>query len=163
MNRERQALIDRLEQSGKDYLGNLLRVDDSAIYSASTPSDWTIHQIAAHMRDTDKQVILYRLDRILNETHPAVTNFDQEAWNREHYSTDEPISQIIAEFRSTRRKIIRLYHQAPIAAWNNWAVHSQYGKISLDWLAMHCYHHTLEHIAQLGYAREKVLLRELNR
>ena len=46
--------------------------------------------------------------------------------------------------------------------WKNWAAHSAYGKISLDYIAMHCYHHTLEHVAQMGYAAEKNVLSALN-
>ena len=162
MNRKRTALIDRLETSSKEYLWYLSQLSDAELHSAPAPNEWTIHQVAAHMRDTEEYVFLARTQRILKEPHPAVQNFDQEAWNRAHYSPDEPLKKIIAEFRAARRKLIRLLRQSSDEDWTNWAMHSAYGKISLDWLVMHDYHHTMEHLAQIGYAREKQVLKELN-
>ncbi len=64
------------------------------------------------MRDTEHQVFLVRAEKLLGETHPAVLNFDQEAWNREHYLASEPLRKINSEFRAARRKMARLLRQA---------------------------------------------------
>ncbi|MDE3091409.1 MAG: DinB family protein [Chloroflexota bacterium] len=162
MNRKRAALVDRLEQSGKDYLWNLSQLSEAEIGTPPAPGEWTIHQVVAHMRDTEQRVFLERTRRIMQETHPAVQNFDQEQWSKEHYSPDEPFKKIVAEFRSARRKLVSLLRKTKEKDWENWAMHSAYGRISLDWLAMHGYHHTVEHIAQIGYLREKQVLKELN-
>ncbi len=162
MDRKRAQLIDRLESSGQDYVWYLNQLEETEMFKPPAPGEWTIHQVAAHMRDTEQQVFLLRTERILKETHPAVLNFDQEMWNREHYLASEPLRKINSEFRAARRKMARLLRQATKKEWENWATHPEYGKISLDWLLEHDYHHTLEHIAQIGKLHEAETLRKLN-
>ncbi len=163
MNRKRAAWIDRLEQSGKDYLGYLAQLNEAEIQSAPAPGEWTTHQVVAHVRDTEQQVFLARVQRMLSEEHPAVQNFDQDEWNKNHYSPTEPLKKIVADFRASRRKMVSLLRKTTEKDWANWAMHSAYGRISLEWLVMHNYHHTMEHIAQMGALSEQEVLKELNR
>jgi DNA phosphorothioation-dependent restriction protein DptG len=162
MNRQRAAWIDRLEQSGKDYLRYVSQLSEADLHRAPAPGEWTMHQVVAHVRDTERQVFLARVQRIMNEEHPAVQNFDQDQWNKDHYDPNEPFKEIVADFRAARRQLVALLRKTKNADWDNWAIHSAYGKISLDWLVRHDYHHTLEHIAQMGYLAEKSVLEELN-
>ena len=163
MNRQRKALVNRLETSGKDFVDYLSELSADELYSKSAPTEWSLHQCAAHVRDTEQNAFVVRVERITKEEHPSVLDFDQDEWWKTHpYVPDEPIKKIIVDFRATRRKMIRLLRKATDEDWGNWARHSAYGKITLDWLAMHSYHHTLEHIAQMGYAREKDVLKKLN-
>ena len=162
MNRSRTAWIDRLEQSGKDYLRYVSRLSDSQIHDVPAPGEWSMHQVVAHVRDTERYVFLERVRRILKETHPAVENFDQDVWNRDHYDPSEPFKKIVADFRVSRRKLVSLLRKSKEKDWENWAMHSEYRKITIDWLVMHDYHHTLEHTAQIGYLNEKALLKNLN-
>lgn len=162
MNRKRVAWIDRLEQSGKDYLRYLSELTEAEVQSAPAPGEWTVHQVVAHMRDTEQYVFLQRVQRIMKESHPAVQNFDQDQWNKDHYDPNEPFKKIVSDFRASRRKLISLLRKTSDKDWENWAMHSAYGKISLDWLVMHNYHHTMEHIAQIGNLSEQAVLKELN-
>ena len=83
MNHKQKTLIDRLEASGKDFAQYLAQLSDAELFASSAPTDWTIHQAAAHMRDTEQCVFLARVERIMREPHPAVQNFDQgEHWKR---------------------------------------------------------------------------------
>jgi len=164
MNRQRKALVDRLEQSGKEYSAYLAQVSAEEARAQSSPTEWSIHQVAAHMRDTEQMAFLYRVERLLKDDAPAFPNFDQdEYWKSKGYSPSESLDGIRTDFLTARRKLVRLLRGASDKAWKNHGVHSAYGKVTLDWLAMHCYHHTLEHIAQMGYAREKALLKTVNR
>lgn len=164
MNRQRKVLVDRLESSATDFVEYLWDLSAGEIAARPTPTEWSLHQCAAHVRDTEQSAFLVRVELILKEPHPSVMNFDQDEWWKTHpYSPDEPLKRIIAEFRTSRRKMVRLLRKASDQDWDNWARHSAYGKISLEWIAMHSYHHTLEHIHQMGDAREKELLILLNR
>jgi hypothetical protein len=164
MKRQRKTLVDRLEQSGKEYATYLLQHSADELLSKRSPTEWSIHQVAAHMRDTDQFAFLVRVERLLKENDPAFANFDQETyWASHSYSPAEPIKRIVADLLAARRKMVRLLRAAPDAAWKRTGIHSAYGKVSLDWVAMHCYHHTLEHTAQSGYVLEKELLKSLNR
>ncbi len=162
MDPRRAQLIDRLEASGQDYMWLVNRLEETEMFTPPAPGEWTIHQLVAHMRDTEEQVFLLRTERILREVHPAVLNFDQDVWNREHYLASEPLRKINSEFRAARRKVVRLLRQATKKDWDNWALHPEYGRISLDWLLEHNYHHTLEHTAQIGRLHEVETLKKLN-
>ena len=163
MNRQRKALLDRLERSGKEYVEYLSQLSAEELHAHSSPTEWSIHQVAAHMRDAELRAFLLRVERLLSEERPTFQNFDQGEWWEEHpYAPDEPLKKIVADFRTARRKLVRLLRAAPTKVWQNWGIHSAYGKVTLDWIAMHCYYHTLEHIVPIGDALEKSLLKELN-
>ncbi len=163
MNRQRSALIDRLETSGKDYTTFLAQFSEDEIHDLPEPNEWSIHQVAVHMRDNEQQVFLYRVQRLMKETHPEVPNFDSDLWNRDHYRPDEPLEKIIADFRTARRKLVKLLRSTTAKDWENWATHPEYGRISLDWIALYDYGHTLDHLAQMVKVRESSTLNRLNR
>ena len=162
MNLKRVGLIDRLEKSGEDYLWYMGQLTDEEIHTPPAPKEWSIHQVAAHMRDTEQRVFVYRAQRLVKEEHPTVENFDQEAWHRDHYSPDEPLKKIVAEYRLAHRKFVRILRDSEDADWQNWAVHPDFGKLSLEWLVVHCYQHNLGHIAQIAALGEQAILKKLN-
>ncbi len=163
MNRQHTKLIERIEASGKEFLDYVAQLPAEELGRAPAPDEWSIHAVIAHLRDTEEQVFLKRLQRIQREPEPpAVENFDQVEWNRAYYSPDEPLKQIVTRFRQARRKFIRLLEKTPDRDWANYAFHPEYGKISVEWLALHNYSHTLDHLHQLLELRERELLKELN-
>jgi hypothetical protein len=162
MNLKRVGLIDRLEKSGEDYIWYVGQLTDEEIHTPPAPKEWSIHQVVAHMRDTQQRVFVYRAQRLVKEEHPKVENFDQEVWHRDHYSPDEPLKKIVSEYRIAHRKFIRILRDSEDPDWKNWAVHPDFGKISLEWLALHNYQHNLGHIAQIVALCEQALLKKLN-
>jgi hypothetical protein len=163
VNRKRAALIDQLEASGKDFLWSVGQVSELEVQTAPAPGEWTVHQIAAHMRDTEQRAFLVRAQRMVTTEHPRVESFDQESYNREHYDPNEPMKKILTEFRSARGKLVRLARGAPKDAWDNWAVHPEFGKITLGWLLQYTHSHTLEHSAEISRRRAVAMLKETNR
>ncbi|MBI3537914.1 MAG: DinB family protein [Chloroflexi bacterium] len=159
MNRWHRGLIERLDASGKELIWYAYKFSNAEIGSAPAPNEWSIHQVLSHLRDTERNVFLYRAPRILNEDAPRVPNFDQESWMREHYSASEPLDALLKDFSGARRKLIARLKKTKDDDWARVAIHPEYGRITLEWLVTHCYNHTLEHIAQLGYGYEKRLLK----
>ncbi len=162
MNREHKRLVERLESSGEDLLSYLGKFSEQEILEQPAPNEWSIHQVVSHLRDTEERVFLYRVKRILKEDHPEVPNFDQDAWQREHYSPTEPLKKMLADFRSARRKQIVLLRKTTDKDWDRTARHPEYGVISVNWLVNHNVNHTFEHLSQIGYSHEKSLLKKLN-
>lgn len=163
MNRAHANLIERIQSSGDDLVANLALLTDEELQRVPAPREWSLHAVLSHLRDTEEHVFFKRAKRILGAAGPInVENFDQEGWNRVHYSPEEPRKKIIAEFRSSRRKLVQLLSKTTDKDWSRWAVHPEYGKISIEWIAVHDYAHTLEHLHQLVEMREKELLTKLN-
>ena len=81
---------------------------------------------------------------------------------RAHYPRGEPIQKIVSEYRAARRKLVKLLHATTDKDWTRYAVHPEYGRISLEYIALHAYNHTLEHLRQLLDAQEENLLNAAN-
>ncbi len=163
MKKRHAELIAQLEASANQVAAALKPLTPAQLERIPAKGEWSLHQNLAHLRDTEAQVFAYRAARILKESEPPiVANFDQEAWMREHYSPAEPVGAILAEFRAARRKLVKLLQNADDATWTRYAVHPVYGKISLAYIALRAYNHTLEHLRQLLDAQEENLLRAAN-
>lgn len=163
MNKQHTQLIDRLEASADELAGALAQLSAQEIARDPADGEWSLHKVMSHVRDTEAQVFAYRIGLILkSDTPPAVANFDQEEWTREHYSAQEPLKNIVAEFRSARRKLVKLLRGTKDSDWKRYAVHPVYGNIPIEYIALHSYAHTLEHLQQFINAREVNLVNAAN-
>ncbi len=162
MNREHKRLIERLESSAEDLASYLGKFSEQELLTPPAPNEWSIHQVICHLRDNEEQVFLFRVKKILVEDNPPVPNFEQDAWQREHYSSTEPLKKMLADFRAARRKQIALLRKTTDRDWSRTARHPEYGTISIYWIVNYNVNHTLEHVAQIGFVYEKALLRKLN-
>ncbi len=162
MTREHKFLIHQLETTGQDLVELVKQLPEDEIRSQPAPDAWSIHAIAAHLRDTEQKVFLERIRRILSEPEPPqVASFDQEEWNREHYTGDEPLSRILREFRAARRKELQLLSGLKDKDWAREAIHPDFAVINIEWLAWYNYNHTLEHLHELTDRRQKALRQKL--
>lgn len=163
MNRQHTLLIDRLEASGPELTDAFAQLSAEQIARVPNVEEWSLHQIMSHVRDTEVQVFAYRVGLILkSDTPPVVENFDQEEWARLHYSPKEPLKNITAEFRAARRKLVKHLRGARDSDWKRYAVHPTYGNIPIEYIALHSYAHTLEHLQQFLNVRETQLVNEAN-
>jgi hypothetical protein len=162
MNREHKRLVERLESSAQDLISYVRKFSDRELFKTETPGEWSIHQVIAHLRDTEVQVFLFRAKRILSEVNPSVPNFDQDTWQAEHHTESESLKGILDDFRIARGKQVALLRKATDKEWLRTARHPEYGTISLNWLVNHQVNHTLEHLAQIGSKYEGNLLKSLN-
>jgi len=163
MNKQHTQLIDRLEASAEELANALAQIPAEQTTVSPKEGEWTLHQVMSHVRDTEAQVFAYRVGLILNsKTPPAVKNFDQEEWSRDHYSTKEPLKNMVAEFRSARRKLVKLLRSTKDNDWKRYAVHPLYGNIPIEYIALHSYDHTLEHLQQFNNMREENIINAAN-
>lgn len=163
MNKQHTELIARLEASAGEVAAALKHVTPAQMERVPRPGEWSLHQALAHLRDTEVQVFAYRTARILQENAPpVVANFDQDGWMRDHYTRDEPLQKIISEFRAARRKLVILLRATTDKDWRRYAIHPEFGHIPIEYIALHAYNHTLEHLRQLLVAQEENLLNAAN-
>ena len=155
MNKQHTLLLNRLQDSAQQVADAVKKLSAEQLNRIPQEGEWSLHHALAHVRDTDVHVFLYRTARILKEkTPPAVASFHQEEYSKQHYSADEPLENIVKEFVSARRKLVKLLRGTTDRDWNRYAVHPEYGNISIEYIALHTYNHTLEHLQQLLDAQE---------
>jgi hypothetical protein len=94
---------------------------------ASDGVGWTVHQLAAHTRDVDHLVYGARARRTAKEDNPAFTNFDGDAYAREHYSPAEPLNGLLDEFVHSIEQLAELLRALPPEAWSRESRHEKLG------------------------------------
>lgn len=163
MNKQHTQLIDRLEASADELTNALAQLPAEQIMRQPADGEWSLHTVMSHVRDTEAHVFAYRVGLILKSaTPPAVANFDQEEWTRDHYSTTEPLKNIVTEFRAARRTLVKLLRATKDSDWKRYAAHPNYGNIPIEYIALHSYAHTLDHLQQFITAQEGNVIRAAN-
>lgn len=163
MNKQHTALVQRLDDSAAQVAEAVKTLTPEQLHRIPKEGEWSLHRALAHLRDTDAQVFVYRVGRILKEAEPPqVASFMQDEWSKAHYTEKESIEDVISEFRSARRKLVKLLSNATDKDWKRYAVHPEYGNISIEYIARHAYNHTLEHLRQLLDEQEMAILKADN-
>jgi hypothetical protein len=114
------------------------------------PAEWSAQECLTHLRDTERNVFLVRIERMVNEDNPALVLFDEAAHHAEHWTPDEPIQNILADFVADRGAEVALLEKAD---WSRPGIHPVRGPITLGWLANYTLGHTWEHLSQMMRAR----------
>lgn len=107
---------------------------------------WSVHQMAAHVRDVDQHVYGMRLRRVIEEEHPVFQNFDGDAWIADHYTPDEPLDKILDEFNESIRSLVGWLETLPDTAWSRMSRHEVYGEFAMQAWAERGLAHIEEHI-----------------
>lgn len=118
-------LIARLVQDAQAFRAEALAVTNPF---ASLDDGWNVHQIAAHTRDVDQRVYGLRARRTAAEDNPEFQNFDGEAYMKEHYSPDEPLTQIVDQLVQNVEGLVQTLQALPVEAWSRESRHVTLGQ-----------------------------------
>jgi hypothetical protein len=122
---------------------------DARLWKAA-PEEWSVQECLAHIRNIERQVFRVRITRVVQEERPALPNFDENAYHREHYDAAEPVESLLAEFIADRAAEVALLESAD---WGRTGIHETRGPLTLDWLATYAVNHTWEHLSQIMRVR----------
>lgn len=122
----RTNLIERLVAATHEFRAECLAVQDA--YATHEPGGWNIHQIAAHTRDVDKLVYSARVRRTAAEDNPEFHNFDGEAHMAQHYSSAEPLNEIVDELVSHVDSLAEMLRELPPQEWARVSSHVMLGR-----------------------------------
>ncbi len=110
---------------------------------------WTPHQVLAHVRDVELQAFLPRIERLLAEEDPALSDFDEGAWMDAHYDPDESHQAILEAFTAARTRGSGLLRDLSPEGWNRVGRHPLFGRRTLQWWVEYAVSHAQDHILQL--------------
>jgi hypothetical protein len=122
----RTRLIARLVEAAREFRSACLAVQDVTMPLES--GGWTVHQIAAHIRDVDKLVYGLRVRRTAVELNPEFQNFDGEEYMVEHYSKSEPLHEILDGFVEQVEGRAEELRALPAEAWARTSSHVMLGR-----------------------------------
>ncbi|MDR3669766.1 MAG: DinB family protein [Holophaga sp.] len=109
---------------------------------------WSIQDIVFHLAEAELHGYL-RGRTIIAESGAGIQAFDQDRWAGSLEVGAQPMDEVVDLFRLLREMMARQLRALPEAAWGQFAVHSERGKITLEqWLETYV-GHLDAHLAQI--------------
>lgn len=121
----RTSLINRLVSVTDEFCSICLAAKDA--FAPLADGEWSVHQIAVHVRDVDELVYGLRVRRSASEENPEFQNFDGELYMAEHYSVNEPLPQVLEELRGNTGALAEMLRGLPMQAWSRESRHATLG------------------------------------
>jgi HAD superfamily hydrolase (TIGR01549 family) len=138
----------------------ILRANPAALASISEPVDqgawnrrtkagqWSLAEIACHLRDVEQEVNLPRTLKILDETNPFLPALDTDRWAEERDYAHQDGQLALADYVAARLQLLsRLAHLVP-EDWRRPARHSIFGRTNLAELVRIAATHERLHVRQ---------------
>jgi hypothetical protein len=112
------------------------------------PGKWSVQDIVFHLAEADLHGYL-RGRTIIAESGSGIQAFDQDRWAASLDVTAQPMDEVVDLFRLLREMMARQLRALPEAAWEQFIVHPERGRISLErWLEMYVGHLNV-HLGQI--------------
>ena len=119
----RRRLVERLAEAAREF-HSACEVGDPL---GKVEGDWTLHQVAAHVRDIDRVVYNARTNRTLAEENPLFESIDPDEWMTTQYDPNEPLKSIIGEFKANVEALCDVLNEIPHEAWAHGSRHETLG------------------------------------
>ena len=110
--------------------------------------EWSLNEIACHLRDVEQEINLPRLQKIATENNVFIPGIDSDIWaeERDYQSQDGPTA--MDKFVSTRMKTLDLLAHLSVEDWKRPAQHAIFGPTDLREIASFIAGHDRMHIRQ---------------
>ncbi len=112
------------------------------------PAKWSIAEILAHLADAEV-VASWRMRSVIGENGITIQPFDQDAWASvfEYQKRDAKLS--LETFRVLRENNLAMLKEIPKQTWDNYGMHLERGKESIDHLTRMFAGHDTNHVLQV--------------
>lgn len=143
----RVFLVNRLRQAAAEFYEACEKLDPVTKLSAG---EWTVHQIAAHMRDLNHLVYDARARKTIQDENPLFENFDPETWMLSHYDPNEPMKKILEEFKTNVDDLCETLSALSLEAWTRESRHETIGdKLTLQLWVERGLAHIEDHLVEI--------------
>ena len=98
---------------------------------------WSIREHLVHITDSEANSYI-RCRRLIAEPGEQLMAYDESAWSRSLFYSDQGVDDALALFRLLRSQTYTLIRSLPDEAWSNTCHHPENGDMSLDdWLEVY--------------------------
>jgi carbonic anhydrase/acetyltransferase-like protein (isoleucine patch superfamily) len=149
---EWSQLLAALAESPRWVAQRLDRYPESRWSRVPGPARWSALEVVCHLRDSDRDVLTPRLQRLLAEERPSIADVDMRGWDTTRaYRSDTPRAAHQAWAESRREALDRL---APLRSedWRRMGEHSIRGPYPLGEMVRYWAEHDLSHRRQIAEA-----------
>ncbi len=112
-----------------------------------TPGDsWSLTENVCHLRDSDLDINLPRLQAALSEDNPFIPAVDADAWAQERNYRCENGLEAVRRFTEARLQLLGLLENLPPQAWKRTVRHGIFGPTTLEELVIFMAAHDRSHL-----------------
>jgi hypothetical protein len=116
---------------------------------------WSAHQALAHLRDTEREAFVVRVQRVLTEDNPDLEDFPGGEWIA-RWRPSGPMRDTLAEYLAASRASSTRLATVPAAAWTQTGTHPTFGRLSLLGWVERMHFHLLDHLSQILAVRAEL-------
>jgi FMN phosphatase YigB (HAD superfamily) len=120
------------------------------------PGEWSLTEIACHLRDVEGEVNLQRLQKLLETANPFLSGQDTDAWAETRNYRRQDGRRALAEFTSYRGEVLKTLEALEPDGWQRPARHAIFGPTRLIELVEIMAAHDRLHIQQVQSVLEAI-------
>jgi FMN phosphatase YigB (HAD superfamily) len=145
-SREAILAVMKSTPAALDTFSRNLRAEDWSFQPQ--PEEWCFTEIICHLRDSDLEIHLPRVDRILGETNTFVAAVNADEWSQTRAYCSEDGPGALHGFISARIELLRKLESLSPLEWESPARHAIFGPTTLKELMSFIAQHDRTHIQQ---------------
>ncbi len=112
------------------------------------PNEWGLTEVLCHFRDVEKEVNLFRVEKVLTEANPFIPGRDTDQWAVERRYREDNGALALKQFSKTRLTVLEKLENLSPEEWELPARHTIFGPTQLVELARIAAAHDRLHIQQ---------------
>ncbi|HET9476118.1 MAG TPA: DinB family protein [Dehalococcoidia bacterium] len=140
--------LKALREAGNSLVSELYGLDERTLRRRPADGEWSLKEIAAHMRDAE-DLALKQMTAIIERRRGALPAWDVDLLPHERDYRAQALDNLLAAFRALRRETTQLLWSITDADWSAHAHHPYRGEITLGEIARELAQHDLEHLWQV--------------
>jgi uncharacterized damage-inducible protein DinB len=147
---EIKALFERLATAPRHLFEVCSGTSPERMSQPLAPGKWSPVQVIQHLIGCDKEALLPRIEKMLNEEDPFLPAYDQDLWMKQHGEVHnrKPIS-LMDEYARLREKSVVLLFDLELEDWMRTGQHEENGPITIYDLSVYFAKHDDHHRHQL--------------
>jgi hypothetical protein len=142
-----QLFQQQLQTSAENFLWAVEQIPQEQLYLAPRPNRWPVARVVYHMIRYEQRLALPSMQQWLGGSKPVVGTQEEDNAQDERDWNDgkgRDIQTLLTDFRDIRSQQLALFPQFTEQSWEE-TRNAIWGDVSLKWLVIKTYQHTLEH------------------
>jgi hypothetical protein len=148
-------MLKALHEAAGELESQLLGFSEADLRHRPAPDEWSLKEIAAHLRDAEAS-FLERLELIIGQDEPHLPDVDTAVYvpERDYQSLD--LYQVLLEFSRLRHQTTALLWSLAPPDWEREGLHPYRGRLSIMQVARDMNEHDLGHLWQVRRLRRQI-------
>jgi FMN phosphatase YigB (HAD superfamily) len=127
----------------------MIEITKHANWKKHPQEEWSLTEIACHLRDVEIEINQPRLRKILSEANPFIAAIDSDEWALPRGYAVQDGAAAFAAFVEARRETLTLLDGLADADWKRTARHGAFGPTTLQELVSFTVEHDRTHLRQM--------------